>query len=277
MKNHNFIFVIIFGYLSVGCIRTESKDKPSEETTNSIIVVNPSFSDSIADLSNHNLERIPNEIYAMQNIKKLILSNNSLQSLPDSIAGLKNLIELDLSANQLNSFPESILKLRRLEYLDLSGNNILKTPQSLFQSKTLRFLYLQSNSIMLLPDSLNTPILEELYLNHNGLKNFFKYIGPNRIKVLDLSNNLIEELPIELMNLQKLEVLNASGNQIAFIPKDLPSLPYLSYLFLRGNQIQNFDLNVSLNDSIREIDLSNNPLNLYTKRAIKTKDIFKTN
>lgn len=130
---------------------------------------------------------------------------------------------------------------------------------------------------MHLPDSLNASKMEELYLNHNGLRNFFKYIGSNRITVLDASNNLIEILPNEMLNFKKLEVLNASGNKITSVPKDLLSLPSLSYLFLQGNQIRNFDVNVSLSNNLREINLSHNPLNQHTKNAIKFKNSFKWN
>ena len=60
----------------------------------------------------------------------------------------------------------------------------------------------------------------------------FKYI-----KNLNISNNEIEKLPIELLNLKKLAILNLTSNLIKQIEIDISLLPTLKELYIGFNQL----------------------------------------
>ena len=66
---------------------------------------------------NDQLAHIPNEVFELRQLEKLVLNNNSLTEVPESITKLTNLTQLDLSANALTEIPESITKLTNLTEL----------------------------------------------------------------------------------------------------------------------------------------------------------------
>ena len=99
------------------------------------------------DLSNNNLDELPESIGLLTNLVRLELGSNNLEYLPESIGNLTNLERLELGSNNLEYLPESIGNLTKLEYLDLESNNLTSLPESFGNLTNLEGLYLYENNI----------------------------------------------------------------------------------------------------------------------------------
>lgn len=143
---------------------------------------------------------------------------------------------IDLSNNKVTNIDESsFAHLSTLKFLDLSNNLIKRVFVKLPNS--LQVLTIAHNQLMSWPLA-NTPeSLSELELQHNSLEIIFpKDKEVNSLISLDVSNNLIENLP----NTQflKLDSLDLSNNHLTSVPRNLNLMaPLLHSLVLDGNQI----------------------------------------
>jgi len=90
-----------------------------------------------------------------------------------------------------------------------------------------------------LQDAVNNPSVEELFLNHQALKEIPKAIFKlNKLKKLDLSFNQITTIPEEIGFLPQLEELNLSNNKLKKHPQKLATYA-LKKLDLSHNALQN--------------------------------------
>ncbi|CAF1002247.1 unnamed protein product [Brachionus calyciflorus] len=149
------------------------------------------------NLSNHNLEKITNELSDCYYITILNLSNNKLKFVSDNLCyGCPKLKILNISDNLIDTISSNCFaKLINLEELNLSGNHLsLIAPRS-FSNPSLSILNLSRNKIK----SLNAEAFIEL---------------PN-LSVLNLSSNTISEISVQsFSNLFNLTELNLSSNEI---------------------------------------------------------------
>ena len=72
-------------------------------------------------------------------------------------------------------------------------------------------------------------------------------ISCNNVETLLLNNNLINELPSDIGNLDKLKVLNLSENRLFNLPKSLGLLNQLEELCLDYNSISDIKMLATLN------------------------------
>lgn len=130
-----------------------------------------------------------------------------------------------------------------------------------------REINLSSNKIKTIPSNWleNSTNIEKLYLDNNILKTIDQqsFNGTNRLKLLNLSYNAIEELIIINYSypLPSLISLDLSNNQLIKIPKNLVNFaPNLELLYLSMNQIKTlyFDISYLNMKSLTYLDISNN-------------------
>jgi hypothetical protein len=76
------------------------------------------------NLSANKITSLPDDMYALAQLKHLYISKNGLQSLPASVTDLDELETLDLRFNQLTELPKDIRYLSKLRTLHLEGNNL---------------------------------------------------------------------------------------------------------------------------------------------------------
>uniref|UniRef100_A0A164Y2Y0 Disease resistance R13L4/SHOC-2-like LRR domain-containing protein n=1 Tax=Daucus carota subsp. sativus TaxID=79200 RepID=A0A164Y2Y0_DAUCS len=227
------------------------------------------------DLHQNQISLIPSSIKGCSSLTELHMRNNSLSSLPPEIGELSQLGTLDLHSNQLKEYPVEACKLNLL-VLDLSNNSLSGLPSEIGRMTTLRKLLLSGNPMRTLRSSLvsgPTPALlkylrsrlpteesgpssakkenvvdmaarlsinsKELSLGGLSLTTVpAKIWESNGITKVDLSRNLIEELPVELSSCVSLEVLILSRNKIKAWPSAiLKSLSNLLCLKLDNNQL----------------------------------------
>ena len=99
------------------------------------------------DLSNQNLDKLPQHVLNRTNLEELNISNNNINgALPAEIRFLKNLKVLNASNNIMTGVPAEIGQLSNLEVLDLSNNKLTGLPYELGNLKKLKILILSGNS-----------------------------------------------------------------------------------------------------------------------------------
>ena len=112
------------------------------------------------DLSNLDLENLPDFINNMKNLKKLNLSaNNKLNSKEYDKICSDNIEELILHSNKLTEFPEVIRKMKKLKRIELGAwyggdNNINVVPEWIGELNQLEEIYLLGNDVNGIPDSI---------------------------------------------------------------------------------------------------------------------------
>ncbi|XP_012455752.1 receptor-like protein 19 [Gossypium raimondii] len=200
-------------------------------------------------LSNNKLTGPIDQFDKVTPLEEAYLQNNEIEGpVPGSIALLVNLIYLDLSSNKLsgNFDLDKLSKLKKLESLTLSNNALLSfTSESKanYSLPNLLSLNLSSCDIIDFPDFVR---------NLEGLRE------------LDLSNNRIHVIEanmfVKLKELQRLDLshnsllsLSNSGNLSLF----LPNLGYLSLSSCNLTAFANF---LTIQESLRELYLSNNSI-----------------
>ncbi len=193
------------------------------------------------DLHKLKIEKCPDEIGQLTNLRRLFLWSNKLTALPESIARLTNLQNLVLSYNGLTALPESIARLTNLQSLDLSNNGLTALPESIARSTNLQSLYLWSNKLTALPESIaRLTRLQILDLSNNGLTALPESIAQlTRLQSLALTNNGLTALPESIGGMTELRILHLDGNTLTVLPEGLKRLEKLERLFLHENAALN--------------------------------------
>ena len=136
------------------------------------------------DLSNCNLDYIPDEVFNLTHLQTLDLSSNKLTRIPSAIASLTNLTKLDLTNNQLEKVPSAITNLTTLTVLSLRNNQINYIPNAIENLCNLTELDLSGNEIVMIP-----PAIAQL----------------TKLIKLDISCNQIQEIPKAIAQLPNLK------------------------------------------------------------------------
>ncbi|PON58531.1 LRR domain containing protein [Parasponia andersonii] len=174
------------------------------------------------------------EVFRLTNCKRL-------KYLPTSICKLKKLSTLSLSCcSKLESFPEILEPMESLESLDLQQTGIKGLPRISFVNLIkLRCLLLdECEKLAFVPHSIfcmssveelsfsNCPLLELLpTMSKIGLDMFVLFLsGLNMLTTLNMINCSLLKLPDWLGCLSSLKTLELSGNLIDEIPKSIKKL-----------------------------------------------------
>jgi Leucine-rich repeat (LRR) protein len=209
------------------------------------------------NVSNNNIKSIPKE-FDFPKLKEFDISNNYITLLPK--INSPNLKNLDCCHNCITTLPEE-LNFPNLEILLLNYNKI-----QFFSNKVnlpiLTQLNLTFNEIKELSD-MNLPKLKFLELGRNKLKSLPKLNIPNII-IFEVSSNELESLPD--MNYQYLEELIIADNKIKELPNEM-ILPNLVMFRLYNNEITKFPLYILNFRNLRQIIYEDNPIELSPQIA----------
>ena len=197
-----------FGYLRLW--------KPAELSK---ALSNPDQAENL-NLTHQYLDRVPDGVDSLKNLKVLILDQNEISELSESVFKLEKLEKLSVGYNQLKSLPPDLKKLDRLRELNVSGNPITELPGEVTDLRLLESLIVTNTKLATLPK------------NIDKLQN---------LKVLELRGNQLSSLPDKLSGLKNLEVLNLAGNKITSVP-DLTGMPNLKSVSLRGTGLSSAEI-----------------------------------
>jgi len=194
------------------------------------------------DLSNNTtISSIGREwLDALTNISVLDVTQNKLTSLPENLHE-RSIRTLLCGRNQLSSMvvqrmicinPVSDMA-QKLEHLDLSANCLEWVPDGLFALSSLRTLNLSHNKIKDLTWEKHDDEEEGEITPNRGWKH-----GLVALVQLDLSNNQIADLgfmPLALSGCKGLRILQLNNNNLEDIPLELGCLKQLTTINLAGN------------------------------------------
>ena len=185
------------------------------------------------DLSRNKIEKIPQNMRVLDTLKELNLSNNLLNiGCSDNDKGLgwvpNSLTSLNLSGNKLSTADTEIViegAVSQLKILDLSQNYLTSLPTSI-QSSGICELNAAFNQLTTLRgmDFRCLMNLEVLDLKTNKLKTSELSNIAHRqscLRVLDLSNNDLSDLPITLGFIKSLSTLHLEGNLLRSVRQTL--------------------------------------------------------
>ena len=200
---------------------------------------------------NEDLKEVPNEVFALFQLKNLDLSNNKLKRLPLEFKNFKKLKLLILDGNKLDELPAHVFSLT-LEKISAASNRLLRIDAQIQLVRGLKHLDLSNNQLTEIPE---LQLKELISLNVSGNQFWvFPAIGAlAKLESFDVSANVLQMLP--LVTNPKLKALNLANNQLHEFPKDL-----------------------LLNTSITSVDVTGNPcerlsnLNGYDEYMTRRKD-----
>lgn len=240
------------------------------------------------DLSGFELTDLPEEIFEIVSLKRLILKDNRLSRLPSRLAELPNLERLDISNNGIARLPTSMERMAALSDLDLSGNaidtsgfrpiegllNLKKLnitdcdlhvlPDSVVRNFGLQELSVSDNKLSMLPASLSgLTRLQKLRLAKNELRGLpFPDSLPelSSLEYLDISRNSLTSLQARICELPNLQTLNISENHLQFIPPEFGKFAKLESLNASKNVIEELPREMGRARTLKNLNFRNNNL-----------------
>ncbi|KAL0217446.1 hypothetical protein RCL1_008027 [Eukaryota sp. TZLM3-RCL] len=222
----------------------------------------PLFKNFVSDLS---------PLSGLQFLEKLVLSNNKITDL-SSLTSVKNLIDLSLNFNRITDLRplSSLFKLERLTLtntlvLDLWPLKNLIKLSTLDVTKTLLRIEHQreltnSTDIRALINLFEHGVFGLDFSNYNDIVNMRLYSHRSKLKSLNLSNQLVENVS-EICKFTDLETLDLSkarldGKIISDI-SFLSSCIKLKSLILDGSQVTDLSPLSLLSNNLKSLSLNN--------------------
>ena len=174
-----------------------------------------------------NLREFPTEIFSLSDSLEILdLTDNQLDSLPDELTQLKKLKIIFASNNNFEILPEVLGSCPNLEMIGFKSNNIKHVPDNALPKK-LRWLILTDNQISEMPDSLGErPRLQKLALAGNRLTHLPQtLVQAKNLELVRISANKLTECPNQILDLPKLAWFAFSGNPFAHLDEVNQSIP----------------------------------------------------
>jgi Leucine-rich repeat (LRR) protein len=140
MKNKLFLIPFL-GLLLSGCALLS---QPANVNVNGVVSIP---SNTVLDLSNQGLTKVPDYVFNMTNLQELNISNNQLTgAIQSQIGQLKKLKVLNASNNLMTGVPAEVGQLTNLQILDLSNNQLTGLPNELANLKNLKTFNISGNN-----------------------------------------------------------------------------------------------------------------------------------
>ena len=217
-------------------------------------------------LNNNNMSLIERGAFLGSNkeLELVSLSENNFQILTgDMLEGMDSVKYLLMDTGRLKGVETGALRRTpNIETLDLRGNELVSPPCDAVDSRSnfLSTLLLSDNNISVLPQKCfkNFSRLEQLRMSNNpigAIANVRAFEGLSALKVLDLENTSLREIPIAIFPLiHTIDKLILSRNLIQNLEdRDFLGLPKLKILNLEYNVIQS--INERAFDGLRFLEI----------------------
>jgi len=195
-------------------------------------------------LSARKLSGFPAEVWSIGlRLRSLDVSHNNLRVLPSQIGTLSKLQTLKLSHNLLVGLPDEFHHLENLKVLE-ADHNLIQSVRGTLPRKNLRTLDLSYNALEGVvghPGLALPPSVVSCNLGHNKISALdpvaFGFQTLPKLEELDLDNNMIELLPPDIGQLEKLTTLKARNNKLSTLPSELLRDTPVNRMHLEGNPV----------------------------------------
>ncbi|XP_078694333.1 uncharacterized protein LOC144923569 [Branchiostoma floridae x Branchiostoma belcheri] len=204
-------------------------------------------------------------LFRCTSIRSLTLSNCRLESIPTSLANLEGLQTLDLSHNNLTTMPTGLFRsLPCLNRLNLSHNKIPEI-RDVAGAQALHKFDVSFNEIEELPcELLHMESLESFSGSHNKVARWLEQTSaeeqtkPGPLVHLNLSHNLLEDVPRCVTELKNLETLNMNHNKIRVLGDAVKMLNTLRSFDVSSNYIEEIPFAILQMESLEGFNCSHN-------------------
>lgn len=192
------------------------------------------------NLQNQNLGILPDKVLEFSQLEILDISNNQINSLPNELANLKNIKEVFINKNNFGEFPLVITQLSGLKVLNVGYNPINVLPKEITNLTVLEKLVIEAMppSFVLNPEIGQLSQLKELYILASYVTELpFDFLNLKNLEVLCLNNNQLQLLDASVYTLSNLNYLSFGQNKISQISPAISHLKQLTYLGIFDNPI----------------------------------------
>lgn len=224
------------------------------------------------DLTRNRLRTLPQEFGRLVNLTGLGLSENEFEEIPECVYKLIALRKFGCFGNRITRLSPMVKNWKSLLKMDLSNNGITEIPEEICELKNLTWLNLTNNRLKRLPMKLNKlRNLEELGLGCNLLEEMPNVSGLKKLRILPVFKNKIKYIE-GLSTLENLEKLDVSDNLYEKFPSEVIRLRFLKYLNLKNNMLAEIQLESIENgavSSINMVDISDNKIKYLPYRFFK--------
>lgn len=172
----------------------------------------------VLDLSNNNLNDLPDNFATLTKLKRVFLSFNQFKHIPPVLAQCPALIMVAFKGNQISEFAENSLP-AAIQWLILTDNHIEQLPESFGELRELRKLALAGNELTTLPQSMkNCQALELIRLSANKLTHIDDWLFelPKLTWVAFAGNDFnksqcLQNAPLKKINIDEFELISQIG------------------------------------------------------------------
>ncbi|GBM46568.1 Leucine-rich repeat-containing protein 15 [Araneus ventricosus] len=255
---------------------------------------------TILHINGGKLTGVGTELQNMTDLRKLKLINNGISQIsPEAFSKNSNLIAIELQQNKLLFlYPGTFDGCRKLNKIFLQKNS-LKSVDGLFNIPSLKEIHLEVNNLTSIDNAFQKDIdIEFLHLSANPLKEIsssafnanvkhlraltlrkceLKFLPPSvfrhltKLKLLDLSNNLIESLPVEIFDgLHRLLHVNLKENRLSYLGEVFRHNYHLQSVMLTSNNLQTVKNLFRGLEYLNTVNLNYNNLTVITETDFST-------
>ncbi|WP_045113214.1 leucine-rich repeat domain-containing protein [Microscilla marina] len=159
----------------------------------------------------------------------------------------------------LEDMEEIILNTKEMQPITLENKQIPEKIQELIH---LEILEITSSSIEIIPNELKyLEKLKTLNLGNNLISKFPEPItGLNNLQELILTRNNLSKIPKSISKLKHLQIIQLNNNEFQIFPEEILNLENLQQLGLMKNNIQEIPKRINLLEKLEELVMTNNPL-----------------
>uniref|UniRef100_A0A8C0AGR5 protein-serine/threonine phosphatase n=1 Tax=Bos mutus grunniens TaxID=30521 RepID=A0A8C0AGR5_BOSMU len=179
------------------------------------------------NLSHNKLGSFPVLLCEIPTLTELNLSCNGFHDLPSQIGSLLNLQTLCLDGNFLTALPEELGNLQQLSSLGISFNNFSQIPEVYEKLTMLDKVFMAGNRV----EVLNLGVLKRMsHVKHVDLRNLLECVPDwaceaKKIEILDVSYNLLTEVPMRILSSLSLRKLMVGHNHVQSLPTLVEHIP----------------------------------------------------
>jgi hypothetical protein len=167
------------------------------------------------------------------------------------------------STRPFSSAVEISNEVRSIIGVYLNDLGMTEMPGSLFNlSPSVKVIHLEDNNLptFFIPNGAWTN-LEELYLQNNRLTGLTQGLSWLRyIKIVDYSNNDIDEILTPMFDIKSLQVFKINSNKIPFVPSNVGDAEALETFELAYNKLRNLPTSIMDVTTLKSLDVDYNHL-----------------
>lgn len=164
------------------------------------------------------------DVYTLSSLNYLCVCETSLSVVAPALSRLSNLTSLVLHSNKLSELPDAVGQLDKLKLLDVSRNALQQLPEAVGRLPVLAQLNVSMNQLKQLPGFASCAKLAQLDASQNLLDEFPDVCYPAELLHLaeiKLKGNQIKVVPWNVAALPSLKLLDLTENLVELVPGEL--------------------------------------------------------